>query len=162
MAEARTLPASGIEARVREIGLVLPPAPKPFGAYVAAVQAGRLLFLSGMLATENGRARYSGRVGVELDIDTGRMAARLAVLNGLALAREHLGSLDRIARAVRIGVAIASSGELRDHPKVADGASELLQQVLGAPRLPSRLVLGVASLPLGSPVELELIFEVDD
>jgi enamine deaminase RidA (YjgF/YER057c/UK114 family) len=150
------------EQRLAELGLVLPPAPQPFGAYVPAVQTGRLLFLSGMLATENGQATFVGRVGVELDIETGRRAARLAALNALALARQHLGTLDRIRRTVRIGVSIASSGELREHPKVADGASELLQEVLGKERAPCRLVVGVASLPLGSPVELELIFEVDE
>ena len=162
MIEPQLPRGAGIEARMRELGLVLPAAPRPLGAYVAAVQSGRLLFLSGMLATQDGQARFTGRVGVELDIATGREAARLAALNGLALAREHLGSLDRIARVVRIGVAIASPEDLREHPRVADGASELLLQVLGPQRLPSRLVLGVTSLPLGSPVELELIFEVAD
>ena len=96
----------------------------------------------------------------ELDIQTGREAAYLAALNALAVARQHLGSLDKVTRIVRLGVAVATSGDVRDQPKVADGASELLQDVFGQDKNPSRLVYGVASLPLGAPVELEIIFEL--
>src|SRR6266851_4928610 len=85
-----------------------------------------------------------------------------AVLNALAVARQHLGSLDKVTRIVRLGVSVATVGDVREHPKVADGASELLQDVFGRDKNPSRLVYGVASLPLGTPVELELIFEVSD
>jgi len=147
------------EQRLLQLGLQLPTAPEPFGAYAMASQSGQLLFLTGMLATRDREAAYVGRVGVELDVGTARLAARMAALNGLALARHHLGTLDRVRRVVRLGVMIASSHELRDHPKVADGASELLRDVFGSETLPSRLVYGVASLPLGSPIELELIFE---
>ncbi len=93
-------------------------------------------------------------------MDTGRKAAYLAALNGLAVAREHLGSLDKVTRIVRLGVLVATSGDVRDQPKVADGASELLQEIFGKDKNPSRIVYGVASLPLGTPVELEIIFEV--
>ena len=82
-------------------------------------------------------------------------------MNALAVVRQHLGSLDRVTRIVRLGVYIATSGDVRDHPKVADGASDLLQDVFGRDKNPTRLVYGVASLPLGTPVELELIFEVE-
>jgi len=124
------------------------------------VQTGNLLFLSGMLPTEGSSAKYVGRVGAELDVDAGRAAARLAAINVLAVARQHLGSLDRVTRVVRLGVSVATSGDVRDQPKVADGASELLQDVFGKERTPCRLVFGVASLPLGTPVELEVIFEI--
>ena len=149
------------EQRLSELGIQLPAAPQPFGAYVEAVQAGHLLFLTGMLPTVGREAKYIGRIGAEFDVEAGRQAARLAATNGLALAREHLGSLDKVKRIVRLGVSIATSGDFRDHPKVADGASELLQQVFGPQRNPSRLVTGVASLPLGAAIELELIFEVE-
>jgi enamine deaminase RidA (YjgF/YER057c/UK114 family) len=149
------------EQRLNELGIQLPAAPQPFGKYVMAVQASGLLFLTGMLPTEGREAKFIGRVGAELDVQAGRSAARLAAMNGLALAREHLGSLDRVKHVVRIGVSIATSGDVRDHPKVADGASELLEEVFGAGRNPCRLVVGVASLPLGAAVELELIFEVE-
>jgi enamine deaminase RidA (YjgF/YER057c/UK114 family) len=113
-----------------------------------------------MLPTVGREAKVIGRVGVELDVQTGRQAAYLAALNALAVARQHLGSLDKVTRIVRLGVLVATSGDFREHPKIADGASELLQDVFGKDKNPSRLVYGVASLPLGVPVELELIFEV--
>jgi enamine deaminase RidA (YjgF/YER057c/UK114 family) len=148
------------EQRLKELGIKLPEAPEPFGPYAEAVQTGNLLFLSGMLPTEGHGAKFIGRVGAELDVETGRKAAHLAALNVLAVARQHLGSLDKVTRIVRLGVSVATSGDVRDQPKVADAASELLQDVFGKDKSPCRLVYGVASLPLGTPVELELIFEV--
>src|SRR6202171_911977 len=156
---AHSWPASA-EQRLKERGIKLPTPPAPFGTYVEAVQTGNLLFLSGMLPTEGHGAKFIGRVGAELDVEAGRAAARLAALNGLAVARQHLGSLDRVTRVVRLGVSVATSGDVRDQPKVADAASELLQDVFGKDKSPCRLVYGVASLPLGTPVELEVIFEV--
>jgi enamine deaminase RidA (YjgF/YER057c/UK114 family) len=152
-------PASA-EQRLKELGVELPTPPEPFGVYAEAVQTGNLLFLTGMLPTVGREAKFVGRVGAELDVEAGRAAARLAALNGLAVAKQHLGSLDKVKRIVRLGVAVATSGDVRDQPKVADGASELLQDVFGKDKNPSRLVYGVASLPLGTPVELELILEV--
>jgi len=151
---------NGIEQRLRELGIELPVPPEPFGSYVEAVQTGNLLFLSGMLPTEGREAKVVGRVGAEVDLEAGRTAARLAALNALAVARHHLGSLDRVTRVVRLGVSVATSGDIRDHPKIADAASELLQAVFGKDKNPCRLVYGVASLPLGTPVELEVILEV--
>ena len=145
---------------MKELGIQLPTPPEPFGIYAEAVQTGNLLFLTGMLPTEGRAARFIGRVGAELDVETARKAARLAALNALAVARQHLGSLDKVTRIVRLGVSVATSGDVREQPRVADGASELLQDVFGKDKNPSRLVYGVASLPLGTPVELELIFEV--
>ena len=154
-------PASA-EQRLRDLGLTLPAPPEPFGTYVEAVQTGNLLFLTGMLPTEGRLAKFVGRVGAELDLKAGREAAYLAALNVLAVARKHLGSLDKVTRVVRLGVSVATSGDVRDQPKVADAASELLQSVFGKDKNPCRLVYGVASLPLGTPVELEVIFEVSD
>jgi enamine deaminase RidA (YjgF/YER057c/UK114 family) len=148
------------EQRLKELGIDLPAPPEPFGIYAEAVQAGNLLFLTGMLPTEGRGAKFVGRVGAELDVEAGRKAARLAALNALAVARQHLGSLDKVKRIVRLGVLVATSGDAREQPKVADGASELLQDIFGKEKNPSRLVYGVASLPLGSTVELEVIFEV--
>jgi enamine deaminase RidA (YjgF/YER057c/UK114 family) len=148
------------EQRLRQLGIKLPEPPEPFGTYAEAVQTGNLLFLTGMLSTVGREAKFLGRIGAELDVEAGRAAARLAALNGLAVAKQHLGTLDKVTQIVRLGVAVATSGDVRDQPKVADGASELLQDVFGKDKSPSRLVYGVASLPLGVPVELELIFEV--
>jgi enamine deaminase RidA (YjgF/YER057c/UK114 family) len=152
-------PASA-EQRLKEFGIKLPPPPEPFGTYVEAVQTGSLLFLTGMLPTEGRGARFVGRVGAELDVEAGRKAACLAALNVLAVVRKHLGSLDKVTRVVRLGVSVATSGDVRDQPKVADAASDLLQQIFGKEKNPCRSVYGVASLPLGVPVELEIIFEV--
>ena len=152
----------GAEQRLRELGITLPAPPEPFGTYSEAVQTGNLLFLTGMLPTEARVAKFVGRVGAELDVEAARKAACLAALNVLAVARKHLGSLDKVTRIVRLGVSVATSGDVRDQPKVADGASELLQSVFGADKDPCRLVYGVASLPLGTPVELEVIFEVSN
>ncbi len=148
------------EQRLKELGIKLPVPPEPFGTYAEAVQTGNLLFLTGMLPTEGRAAKFIGHVGAELDVETARKASRLAALNALAVARKHLGTLDKVTRIVRLGVSVATSGDVRDQPKVADAASELLQDVFGKEKNPCRLVYGVASLPLGAPVELEIIFEV--
>jgi len=153
---------TGAEQRLRELGIKLPAPPEPFGTYAEAVQTGNLLFLTGMLPTEGRVAKFVGRVGAELDVEAGRKAAYLAALNVLAVAREYLGSLDKVSRIVRLGVFVATSGDVRDQPKVADAASELLQSIFGENKNPCRLVYGVASLPLGTPVELEVIFEVSN
>jgi len=148
------------EQRLKELGIKLPAPPEPFGTYAEAVRTGNLLFLTGMLPTEGHEAKFIGRIGAELDVKAGRMAAYLAAINALAVARQHLGSLDEVTRIVRLGVLVATSGDVQEQPKIADGASELLQDVFGKDKNPCRLVYGVASLPLGVPVELELIFEV--
>ena len=154
--------STGAEQRLRELGIKLPVPPEPFGTYAEAVQTGNLLFLTGMLPTEGRVAKFVGRVGAELDVEAGRKAAYLAALNVLAVAREYLGSLDKVSRIVRLGVSVATSGDVRDQPKIADAASELLQSIFGENKNPCRLVYGVASLPLGTPVELEVIFEVSN
>lgn len=150
----------GAEHRLKELGIGLPNPPEPFGIYAESVQTGNLLFLTGMLPTEGRAAKFTGRIGAELDVEAGRQAAHLAALNAVAVARQHLGSLDRVTRIVRLGVSLATSGDVREHPKIADGASELLQNIFGKEKNPTRLIYGVASLPLGAPVALEVIFEV--
>jgi enamine deaminase RidA (YjgF/YER057c/UK114 family) len=154
------VPSPGAERRLIELGIKLPAPPQPFGTYVEAVQTGKLLFLSGMLPTDGREAKFIGRVGAELDTESAYRAARVAALNALAVARQHLGSLDKVTRIVRLGVSVVTAGDVRDQPKVADGASELLQDIFGKDKNPCRLVVGVASLPLGTPVALELILEV--
>lgn len=148
------------ENRLAAAGIEPPPAPAPFGAYVPAVQTGNLLFLSGMLPAVGHAPKFLGRVGKELNTEEGRSAAYAAALNVLAVARQHLGSLDKIRRVVRLGVYVATAGDFFDQPKIADAASELFRDIFGEDKMSSRLVFGVESLPLGMPVELEVIFEV--
>lgn len=148
------------ETRLAGLGLELPTLATPFGAYVEAVRTGTLLFLSGTLPAIGHEPKYRGRLGAELDAEQGRAAARLAALNAVAIAKEHLGSLTRITRVVRLGVMLATEGDFFDHARVADAASELFRDIFGADKNSVRLVYGVASLPFGMPVELEVIFEV--
>ena len=156
----RSAPPASAEARLRALKLELPQPPTPLGAYVEAVQTGALLFLSGTLPVENKKPKFLGVIGKDLSLEEGRLAARLACLNALAAAREHLGSLDRVTKVVRLGVALVTAADFKDHPKVADAASELLVDVFGKDKTSTRLVLGMATLPLGLPVEVELILEV--
>jgi enamine deaminase RidA (YjgF/YER057c/UK114 family) len=153
--------AAGAEQRLRELGITLPPPPTPFGAYVEAVTIGKLVYLSGMLPVVGHEPQFIGRVGGKLTAEDGRNAAELACLSALSAARSHLGSLDKVTAVAKLGVYIATENDFRDHPKVADGASEMLLKVFGEEKLSGRVVLGVASLPLGLPIELELVLEVD-
>ena len=148
------------ERRLQDLGIQLPAAPTPFGSYVEAAQTGNLLFLSGMLPVVDHKPKYLGRLGKEVDVESGRDAVRTAALGALASAKEHLGSLDRVTRVVRLGVFMATSGEFFDQPRVADAASDLFRDIFGSDKMAVRLVIGVASLPLGVPVELEVILEV--
>ena len=150
------------EQRLRALGIDLPHPPAPLGAYVEAIQTGNLLFLSGTLPVEDGTPKFLGRIGGELSVNEGRRAARLAALNALALVKDHLGSLDRVARVVRLGVSIATTSEFREHPQVADAASELMVSVFGVDKSSTRLVFGAASLPVGVCVVLESIFEISN
>lgn len=161
MSPRASQPASA-ERRVQDLGIVLPSAPHPLGAYVEAVQSGNLLFLSGMLPIKDGTPQYIGRLGKELDADAGRDALRTATLNALAAAKAFLGSLDRVSKVIRVGVYLAASGDSFNQPMVADAASELLRDVFGEGRMSVRSVMGVASLPLGLPVMLEVTFEVEN
>jgi len=149
------------ERRLQELGIQLTPPPVPFGAYVEAVQTGNLLFLSGMLPAVGHEPKFVGRLGKELDANAGRDAVRIATLNVLSATKQKLGSLDKVRRVVRLCVYLATHGDFFDQPKVADAASELFRDVFGEDKTSVRMVLGVASLPLGVPVAIEVILEVE-
>jgi enamine deaminase RidA (YjgF/YER057c/UK114 family) len=154
-------PASA-EVRLQDLGIVLPNAPHPLGSYVEAVQVNNLLFLSGMLPVKNGKLQYVGRLGKEFDESAGRDALRIATLNALSAAKAHAGALDRVTRVVSVKVYLATDGDFYNQPIVADAASELLRDVFGEDRMSVRSVLGVSALPLGAPVMLEVMFEVNN
>jgi enamine deaminase RidA (YjgF/YER057c/UK114 family) len=161
MVSAKGSQLASAERRLQDLGIVLPNAPHPLGAYVEAVQSGNLLFMSGMLPIKDGKPQYIGRLGKELDADAIRDALRTATLNALSAAKEHLGSLDRVTKVVRVGVYLAASEDFYVQPTHADAASELLRDVFGEGKISVRSVFGVTSLPLGMPVGLEVTFEVD-
>ena len=146
------------EARLAELGLTLPEPPKPAGLYAPTVAWSGFLFTSGQVPVQDGRVAYQGKVGRDLSVEEGRAAARLAALNGVAAARRHLGSLDLISRVVRLTVYVASAEGFTQQPAVADGASQLLRDLWGDAGTAARSAVGVAELPLGAAVEVELTF----
>jgi enamine deaminase RidA (YjgF/YER057c/UK114 family) len=149
-----------VESKLRSLGLVLPEPPKPVASYIPAVRAGNLLFLSGTLPFVNGRIEKTGKVGSDLTTAEGREGAKIALLNALAIVKAELGSLERVARIVRMSVHVASAPGFREQPAVGNGASDLLVELFGEAGRHARLALGAAELPLGAPVELELIVQV--
>jgi enamine deaminase RidA (YjgF/YER057c/UK114 family) len=147
------------EQRLIDLAITLPAPPTPFGAYAEAVQSGSLLFLSGMLPIDGRAAAFVGRVGAELDAATAAQAARLAALNALAVAREYLGSLDRVSGSFG-SVCRSRRREMFAISRKSQTVPRHCCRTYSAKRKPPVLVYGVASLPLGTPVELEIIFEV--
>ncbi len=148
------------EARLTELKITLPPAPKPVASYVPAVQAGELLFLSGTGPFKDGKIVFTGKLGKDLTVEQGYEAAKLTILNALAIAKQELGSLDRITRVVRMSGHVASAAGFTQQPAVLNGASDLLVEIFGEAGRHARLALGAAELPLNMAVELELILQV--
>jgi len=148
------------ETRLHALQVTLPDPPLPLGPYEPAVEAGGLLFVSGMLPIQARRPAWKGRLGEGLSVAEGRAAARLAAINSLAVARAALGSLNRIRGLVRLTVHISAAQDFGEHARVADGASELLAAVFKDGGGHARLAVGASSLPDHMPVELELIFEL--
>src|SRR5882724_2861417 len=151
----------GLSLRLDKLGIVLPAPPTPLGTYVESSDTGDLLFLSGMLPVVNGKLAISGRLGENLSIKEGQEAARIASLNALAAAKEHLGTLDRLKKLVKLTVLIATTEQFVDHPPVADGASNIFVQIFGPEAGHTRLVYGVQSLPINAPVIVDCIFEIE-
>lgn len=150
----------GYEEKIKELGLVLPQPPKPVATYVPAVRAGDLLFLSGVLPMQQGQLAWSGKLGRELRVEQGSDAARIALLNALAIAKQELGTLDRIVRIVKVVGYIASADGFTDQPQVLNGASDLLVTIFGEAGRHARVAVGAVELPRGAAVEIELILQV--
>jgi enamine deaminase RidA (YjgF/YER057c/UK114 family) len=149
------------EARLRRtLGHELPDAPAPAGAYVPATRAGTLIFTAGQLPFEEGELHTKGKVGEGVSLERAKGAARLCALNALAAAAAEAGSLNRIARVVKVTGYVASAPRFNRQPEVINGASELIGEVFGAGGLHARSAIGVAELPLDAPVEVELILEL--
>ena len=151
-----------VEETLTRLGLVLPSAPKPLATYIPACLAGDLLFVSGVLPFRDGHLSMRGKLGNELTVEQGYEAARLALLNGLAIIKQELGSFDRIKRIVRLTGHVASAPGFGDQPAVVNGASDLLVELFGERGRHARLALGAAELPIHAPVELELIVHVHE
>ena len=150
---------SELDDRLVELGVIIPSVAKPVAAYVPAVIVGNLVYTSGQLPSVEGKLAFTGKVGAEVDADTARDLARTCVLNGLAAAKNVLGSLDRITRVVKVVGFVASDPSFTGQPGVINGASELLGEIFGDAGTHARSAVGVAVLPLDAPVEIEFLFE---
>nr|MBI3614572.1 RidA family protein [Nitrospirota bacterium] len=148
------------ENRLSQAGIELPLPPKPVATYVPAVQAGDLLFLSGVLPFRDGKLTLVGKLGRDLTVEQGYEESRVALLNALAIVRSHLGTLDRVKQVVRLVGHVASAEGFVQQPAVINGASDLLVTLFGEAGRHARVAVGAAQLPLNAPVELELILQV--
>ena len=148
------------EARLAELGIELPPVAQPVASYVPVVLCDSLAFLSGQIPLSEGKLLVAGKLGAELDLEAGVAAARRCGLQAMAALRFALGSLDRVRRIVKVSVFVASAEGFVDQPKVANGASDLFLQVFGEAGRHARTSVGVPELPLGAPVEVEVIAEI--
>lgn len=148
------------ERRLKELRIELPLPPKPLATYVPAVRAGELLFLSGVLPMREGQLAFSGKLGRDLTVEQGIESARLALLNALAIAKQELGTVDRITRIVKVVGYVASAEGFVQQPQVLNGASDLLVEIFGEAGRHVRVAVGAAELPRGAPVEIELILSI--
>jgi enamine deaminase RidA (YjgF/YER057c/UK114 family) len=151
---------SSPEQRLAALGIVLPVPPAPAAAYVPVVRAGALLFTAGQLPLADGALLATGKVGAEVELDTAIACARQCAVNVLAQVRGELGSLDLVARVVKLTVFVASAPGFAEQHLVANGASELLAEVFGESGRHARSAVGVAVLPLDAPVEVEALLAV--
>ena len=153
--------ASTPEARLAAVGLALPPPPKAVANYIGLVRVDKLVFVSGHGPVENGEYVYRGKLGRDIDVETGRKAAQLTMLNMLATLKAELGELERIERVVKLLVMVNSAPDFTEQPVVANGASDLLVEIFGPERgRHARSAVGMGALPFGISVEIEGIFEI--
>ena len=150
-----------IEARLEKLGISLPPAPAAVASYVPYVRTGDLVFVAGQIPISGGNIVYRGAVGAEVSVEDGAAAARLCALNIIAQVRAACdGELDRVVRCVRLGGYVNAGSDFVDHPKVVNGASELIVEVFGEAGRHARIAVGASNLPLGVAVEIDAVFEV--
>lgn len=151
-----------IEARLKELDIQLPPVSTPRFSYVPITQTGNLLFLSGQDCRQDGKLIHSGKLGKDLTIEQGQEAARQTMINCIAVLKEYLGDLDRVTRIIKVLGFVNSADGFVDQPYVINGASDLLQQVFGDKGRHARSAVGMNELPFDTPVEIEMIVEIDD
>ena len=150
------------EARLKELGIELPPPAAPAGLYAPCVQVGPLVFVSGQIPVREGEPVRHGKLGDSVSVDEGAALARQCAIQALAIVREHVGSLDNVRRVVRVGGFVASGKDFIEHPRVINGASQLLIDVFGEEMgRHARVAVGLAELPAGVPVEVEFLFEIN-
>ena len=148
-----------IEEKLKDVGITLPIPPNPAGSYIPVVTTGNLAFISGQIPIKDGKIVFSGRVPVEQSIESAQEAAKLCMINCLSQLNSYFGSLECITKIIKISGFINSSSDFSEHPKIINVASDLLVEIFGDMAKHSRIAVGVASLPLNSTVEIDMIIE---
>jgi len=151
-----------IEKKLKAMGIIIPDAPKPVASYVPCVQIGKLVYTSGQGCKKDGISVYKGKLGKDLTVEEGYEAAKISIINCLAILKGHLGSLDRVTRVVKLLGFVASTPEFDQQPFVINGASDLLIKIFGEKGRHARSAIGTNILPFGTPVEIEMIVEVEE
>jgi enamine deaminase RidA (YjgF/YER057c/UK114 family) len=151
-----------IEKRLQELGITLPPSPEPRFTYIPCTQTGNLIYLSGQDCRINGELMYTGKLGSDLTIEQGQEAARQTIINCLAVMKGYLGDLDRVVKIVKLLGLVNSAPGFADQPYVMNGASDLLVAVFGDYGRHARSAIGTNELPFHTPVEIEIIAEIQD
>ena len=148
-----------IDERLRELSIEIPIPPSPAGSYIPVVTTGNLAFVSGQIPIKDGNVLFEGKVPEKQSLESAKEAAKICIINGLSQLKTNLGSLDKITKVIRISGFVNSSPEFYEQPKVINAASDLLVEIFGDMAKHSRIAVGVASLPLNSTVEIDMIVE---
>ena len=151
-----------IEKRLKELGIIIPNAPKPAGSYIPVVLSGKLAFVSGQIPIKDGQVIYQGKVGIEQSIEQAQKAAKLCIINGLAQINTYFGTLDNLEKIIKISGFVNSAQDFTEHPKVINAASDFLVEIFGEEGRHSRIAIGVSSLPLNATVEIDMLVEISD
>ena len=150
-----------IEEKLKSLNIVLPNPPKPAGAYIPVVKSENIAYVSGQIPIENGKVVFKGKVPSVQSLEEAQKAAKLCAINALAQLKSELGSLNRISKILRVSGFVNSESDFTDQPKVINAASDLLFKIFGDKGQHSRIAVGVASLPLGATVEIDMIVEIE-
>lgn len=150
------------DKKLQDMGIIIPDVPKPAASYVPAVQTGNLVYTAGQASKKDGILIYKGKLGKDLTVEEGYEAAKISIINCLAVLKGHLGSLDRIKKVVKLLGFVASTSEFDQQPFVINGASDLLIKVFGEKGKHARSAIGTNTFPFGTPVEIEMIVEVEE
>ena len=149
-----------IEEKLKSLNITLPTPPKPAGAYIPVVKSGNTVYVSGQIPIEDGKVTFKGKVPSVQSLEQAQKAARLCAINALAQLKSELGSLDKISKILRVSGFVNSESDFTEQPKVINAASDLLFEIFGEKGQHSRIAVGVASLPLGATVEIDMIVEI--
>lgn len=149
-----------IEEKLKSLNISLPSPPKPAGAYIPVVVSNHMAYVSGQIPIENGKVTFKGKVPSVQSLEQAQKAAKICIINALSQLKSELGSLDKISKIIRVSGFVNSEPDFTEQPKVINAASDLLFEIFGEKGQHSRIAVGVASLPLGATVEIDMIVEV--